>query len=129
MERAHQMVTGVVFCDNAYQVADGAEALVLVTDWNQFKQLDMARIKAAMASPLLIDGRNIYDPEQMRPPRLRLRRRRPQPGCRAWLTATQFRLGGGRDRVLTVRIEWPGRAARPVDTSGGATDRGGEADC
>ncbi len=66
MERARQMVSGEVFCENAYQVAEGAEALVLVTDWNQFKQLDMARIKAAMASPLLIDGRNIYDPEQMR---------------------------------------------------------------
>jgi UDPglucose 6-dehydrogenase len=66
MERARQMVRGVVFCENAYQVAEGAEALVLVTDWNQFKQLDMARIKAAMASPLLIDGRNVYDPEQMR---------------------------------------------------------------
>ena len=39
---------------------------MLVTDWNEFKQLDMARIRAAMVNPLLIDGRNIYDPALMK---------------------------------------------------------------
>lgn len=66
MERARQVLTDVEFCEDAYQTASGADALLLVTDWNEFKQLDMARIKQLMANPLLIDGRNIYDPEQLR---------------------------------------------------------------
>ncbi len=46
-------------------VAEGADALVIVTEWNEFKQLDMARIKEAMKQPVLVDGRNIYDPVEM----------------------------------------------------------------
>jgi UDPglucose 6-dehydrogenase len=66
MDKARRMIKGVQFCEDAYAAAAGAEALVLVTDWNEFKQLDMARLKAAMAYPLFIDGRNIHDPEQLR---------------------------------------------------------------
>jgi UDPglucose 6-dehydrogenase len=66
MDKAQRMLKGVEFCDDAYAAADGAEALLLVTDWNEFKQLDMARIKGLMANPLLIDGRNIYDPVLLR---------------------------------------------------------------
>jgi UDPglucose 6-dehydrogenase len=66
MDKARRIIKGVEFCDDAYAAAAGAEALVLVTDWNEFKQLDMARLKAAMAYPLFIDGRNIHDPQQLR---------------------------------------------------------------
>jgi UDPglucose 6-dehydrogenase len=68
MDKARQLpaLAEVQFCADAYATASGVEALILVTDWNEFKQLDMARLKAAMANPLLIDGRNIYDPEQLR---------------------------------------------------------------
>jgi UDPglucose 6-dehydrogenase len=68
MEHARQMpgLRRVKFCDEAYGVAAAADAVLLVTDWNEFKHLDMGRVKAAMARPLLIDGRNIYDPAQMR---------------------------------------------------------------
>jgi len=66
MDKARRIIKGVEFCEDAYAAAAGAEALVLVTDWNEFKQLDMARLKAAMAYPLFIDGRNIHDPEQLR---------------------------------------------------------------
>ena len=55
----------VVFCDDPYQVADGADALILVTEWNEFKQLDMERVRALMRQPVLLDGRNIYDPQRM----------------------------------------------------------------
>jgi UDPglucose 6-dehydrogenase len=47
-------------------VAEEADALVLVTEWNEFKQLDMGRIARSMRQPVLFDGRNIYDPERMR---------------------------------------------------------------
>jgi UDPglucose 6-dehydrogenase len=66
MDKARAVVKGVEFCDDAYGAAAGAEALLLVTDWNEFKQLDMARIKRLMANPLLIDGRNIYDRTKLR---------------------------------------------------------------
>jgi UDPglucose 6-dehydrogenase len=47
-------------------VAEEADALVLVTEWNEFKHLDMARIKGLMRGTVLMDGRNIYDPAAMR---------------------------------------------------------------
>src|SRR2546421_2159558 len=51
---------------DAFGVAAGADALVLVTEWNEFRQLDMARIKQLMRNPVIVDGRNIYDPALMR---------------------------------------------------------------
>jgi UDPglucose 6-dehydrogenase len=56
---------GVVFCDDPYQAADGADGLILVTEWNEFKQLDMVRVRSLMHQPVLIDGRNIYDAKRM----------------------------------------------------------------
>jgi UDPglucose 6-dehydrogenase len=66
MEKARAGLTGVSLCDDPYAVAQDADALLVVTDWNEFKSLDMQRVRAAMANPLLIDGRNIYEPEGMR---------------------------------------------------------------
>ncbi len=66
MDNARRILSNVTFCQSPYEVARGADAVVLVTEWNEFKQLDMERIKAAMRTPILIDGRNIYDPAQMR---------------------------------------------------------------
>ncbi|HOA25445.1 MAG TPA: UDP-glucose/GDP-mannose dehydrogenase family protein [Aggregatilineales bacterium] len=65
MEVAKNVMHGVEFCDNPYDVAAGADALVIVTDWNEFKHLDMIRVKELMREPIIIDGRNIYDPELM----------------------------------------------------------------
>jgi UDPglucose 6-dehydrogenase len=56
----------VVFCQNPYEVAEGTDALVIVTEWNEFKSLDMHRIKKAMHNPILIDGRNIYEANEMK---------------------------------------------------------------
>jgi UDPglucose 6-dehydrogenase len=64
-ENAERLLADVVFCSDPYRVAEGVDALILVTEWNEFKQLDMGRVKSLMREPVLIDGRNIYDPERM----------------------------------------------------------------
>jgi len=65
MNRARETLSDVTYCEDAYEAAKGSDALVIVTDWNEFKHLDMARIKASMAQPVLMDGRNIYEPQKM----------------------------------------------------------------
>jgi UDPglucose 6-dehydrogenase len=50
---------------DAYDLADGADALLVCTEWNEFKQLDLVRLHTAMARPIIVDGRNIYEPERM----------------------------------------------------------------
>ena len=55
----------VVLCDSAYQAVENADALVLATEWNEFKQLDFDRIKQSMHQPVILDGRNLWDPEKM----------------------------------------------------------------
>jgi UDPglucose 6-dehydrogenase len=55
----------VTFCEDAYAAAKGADALVLVTEWKEFLALDMNHVRQIMRRPILIDGRNIYDPAQM----------------------------------------------------------------
>jgi len=66
METARRILTDVTYCENPYTVAEDADALILMTEWNEFKQLDMMRIKETMRQPILLDGRNIYDPRRMR---------------------------------------------------------------
>src|SRR6266567_9367034 len=66
MERSRTLLPDVEYLKDAYQVASGADALVLVTEWNEFRQLDMARVRQLMRRPIIIDGRNIYDPALMR---------------------------------------------------------------
>jgi len=67
MENAKRILGDkVAYCDDAYQVAEGADALLLVAEWNEFKQLDMKRIEGLMRRPVLMDGRNVYDPSRMR---------------------------------------------------------------
>jgi len=65
MGKATEILPDVTYCEDAYEVAEGSDALVIVTDWNEFKHLDMARIKVSMAEPVLVDGRNIYEPRRM----------------------------------------------------------------
>jgi UDPglucose 6-dehydrogenase len=56
----------ITYCKDPYEVAQGADALLLIAEWNEFKQLDMERIKGLMRQPVLMDGRNVYDPQRMR---------------------------------------------------------------
>jgi UDPglucose 6-dehydrogenase len=57
---------GIRFGDSPYAVAEDADAIVLATEWAEFRFLDFARIKKAMRSPLFFDGRNQYDPAEMK---------------------------------------------------------------
>ena len=66
VERARMLLPEVEFMKDAYEVAAGADGLVLVTEWNEFRQLDMARVRQLMRRPVLVDGRNIYDPAVMK---------------------------------------------------------------
>jgi len=66
MEGARVKLPAVEYTKDAYGLAAGADALVVVTEWNEFRHLDMARLKASMRRPVVIDGRNIYDPVVMR---------------------------------------------------------------
>ncbi len=60
MEQARQVLDNVVYCDGPYACAEGAHALVIVTEWEQFRALDLALIKSKMNSPVLVDLRNVY---------------------------------------------------------------------
>ncbi|HXB04902.1 MAG TPA: UDP-glucose/GDP-mannose dehydrogenase family protein [Candidatus Angelobacter sp.] len=66
MEGARVKLPAVEYTKDAYGLAAGADALVVVTEWNEFRHLDMARVKASMRQPVVVDGRNIYDPAVMR---------------------------------------------------------------
>ncbi|HNX81401.1 MAG TPA: UDP-glucose/GDP-mannose dehydrogenase family protein [Candidatus Omnitrophota bacterium] len=58
--------TKIRYCTNAYEVARGSDCLLLVTEWDEFKELDFLKIKKLLKRPLLIDGRNVYDPVKMK---------------------------------------------------------------
>ncbi len=66
MDVARPLLADVEMVDNPYTLAEGADALILVTEWNEFKHLDLARIHSLMRQPVLMDGRNVYDPEYAR---------------------------------------------------------------
>jgi UDPglucose 6-dehydrogenase len=65
-ERASQMLTGVAMCDTALEAAEGVDALVIVTEWPEFADLDLAEVKRRMANPVIVDGRNMLDPRAVR---------------------------------------------------------------
>jgi len=65
MEQAKPLMPKVVFCKDAYACAEGASVLVIVTEWEQFRALDFARLKKVMERPVLVDLRNIYRPEEI----------------------------------------------------------------
>ena len=65
MPKARQALRGVQFADDVYQAASGADALAIVTEWNEFRGLDLSRLRRLMRRPLLCDLRNIYKPEEV----------------------------------------------------------------
>jgi len=65
MEEAKHMLEGVDFREGAYQCVAGADAVVLITEWDEFRALDLGRVKAALKTPTMIDLRNIYNPAEM----------------------------------------------------------------
>jgi UDPglucose 6-dehydrogenase len=65
MENAKRMFPDVTYCQSAYQVAEESDALIIVTEWREFKLLDMEKLRKLLKRPLIFDGRNIYNLERM----------------------------------------------------------------
>tara|TARA_R110000787_G_scaffold186397_1_gene297961 strand:- start:48099 stop:49415 length:1317 start_codon:yes stop_codon:yes gene_type:complete len=66
MVEAKQMLSGVEWCDEAYATMPDADVLLLITEWNQFRALDLDRVKSLMRAPVMVDLRNVYEPKTMR---------------------------------------------------------------
>ncbi len=67
MEEAGKVFDNTIaYANNAYEVAEGADAIVLMTEWNQFRRLDLQELKNRMRSPVFVDTRNVYDPQKMK---------------------------------------------------------------
>ena len=66
MDNCRTIYPQITYCDNPYQVAEGASALLLVTEWNEFRFLNMEKVRDSMERPVLFDGRNMYDPTRMK---------------------------------------------------------------
>ena len=67
MDRAQKVLpSSVVYADSPYAAAEGAGAVTLITEWNEFKFLSLARLRVVMRRALVFDGRNVWEPERMR---------------------------------------------------------------
>ncbi len=66
MDEAGQLFPEFGYVNNAYEAASGADALVLMTEWNQYRALDLVRLKSVMNNPVIIDLRNVYNPQRMK---------------------------------------------------------------
>jgi UDPglucose 6-dehydrogenase len=65
-ETAAALMPNVEICEDVYEMAQGCDALIVVSEWNEFKQLDLEKLKGLLQSPVIYDGRNIYDPTLMK---------------------------------------------------------------
>jgi UDPglucose 6-dehydrogenase len=66
MEQAKPHLPDVIYCTSAYEAAEGAEAVVIATEWEQFRALDLERLRCVMVRPVIVDLRNVYRPEEMK---------------------------------------------------------------
>jgi UDPglucose 6-dehydrogenase len=66
MEQAKPQLPSVVYCTSAYSAAEDADAVVIATEWEQFRALDLQRLKDIMARPVIVDLRNIYRTDEMK---------------------------------------------------------------
>ena len=64
--RAKTLLKHVNFCNDPYRTLTGCDALIILTEWNEFRGLDKKRIKGLLKRPNVVDGRNVYDPGEMR---------------------------------------------------------------
>jgi UDPglucose 6-dehydrogenase len=65
MDNARQYMPGVAMCADPYSMAQGCDAILVLTEWNEFKNLDLPRLRQVMNRAVIMDGRNIYDPQIM----------------------------------------------------------------
>ena len=66
MEQAKPLLPDVHYCQSAYSAAQGADAVVIATEWEQFRALDLSRLRAVMSQPVIVDLRNIYRSDEMK---------------------------------------------------------------
>ncbi|WP_120497030.1 UDP-glucose/GDP-mannose dehydrogenase family protein [Kiloniella sp. EL199] len=66
MTEAQELLSNVSYGENAYEIMNDADALVIITEWNEFRRLDLERVKGLLKSPVMIDLRNIYNPDEMK---------------------------------------------------------------
>jgi UDPglucose 6-dehydrogenase len=66
MENCKSIFENVTYCEDAYETAKGADILVIATEWNEFRALNLERIKSSLRAPVLVDLRNVYDPKRVR---------------------------------------------------------------
>jgi UDPglucose 6-dehydrogenase len=66
MDKARAILTNVTYVDDMNAVAEGCDALVVATEWDEFKKLDLARAKKSLTHPIMFDGRNLFDPEELK---------------------------------------------------------------
>ncbi len=65
-ERAKKIFTGIEFCKDAYEAVKDTELLIILTEWNEFRQLNLTKVKLLMKNPIILDGRNIYNPLEVK---------------------------------------------------------------
>jgi UDPglucose 6-dehydrogenase len=65
MEKARALLRNVTYVDDMNDVAEGCDALVVATEWEEFKKLDLEGARKALSHPILFDGRNLFDPQEM----------------------------------------------------------------
>jgi UDPglucose 6-dehydrogenase len=65
MEKAREILPEIEYCDSAYAAASGADALILCTEWDEFRRLDLEKLRSVMGQPIVFDGRNVFDPQKM----------------------------------------------------------------
>ncbi|MBL8659457.1 MAG: UDP-glucose/GDP-mannose dehydrogenase family protein, partial [Rhodospirillales bacterium] len=65
MEEAKKLLDGVTWCSSPYEATEGADAMTILTEWNEFRGLDISQLKTALKRPLIIDLRNVYSPMEM----------------------------------------------------------------
>ncbi|HSW89129.1 MAG TPA: UDP-glucose/GDP-mannose dehydrogenase family protein [Candidatus Saccharimonadales bacterium] len=66
MDNAKRLLPTITLCKDAYDVIQDADAVVLMTEWNEFKELDLQKVKSSLKTPIFIDARNVYEPEKMK---------------------------------------------------------------
>ncbi|MCA9396648.1 MAG: UDP-glucose/GDP-mannose dehydrogenase family protein, partial [Candidatus Omnitrophica bacterium] len=66
MVKAKEVFPKITYCKDAYDAAKNADCLLVLTEWNEFKEMDLVRLKRVLNKPIVIDGRNIYKPKQMK---------------------------------------------------------------
>lgn len=65
MDKAKEIIREVIYCNSAYEVASGSDALLILTEWDEFRNLDLKEIKRLLRLPIIVDGRNIFEPKGM----------------------------------------------------------------